>query len=117
MARVIKEEYEIYKNNKTKPNRSSISEINSESYKNDSTTVLKGNTIASVLSIDPDSKNMVVELNNGEKKNVQYETIEWNYEEHSAQENIDRMICPECGKPLRFTEGCIKCLNCTFSKC
>lgn len=120
MARVIKEEYEIYRNNKTKPNRSSISEIssiNSKSYKNDSTTVLKGNTIASVLSIDQDSKNMVVELNNGEKKNVQYEPIKWNYEEHSAQENIDRMICPECGKPLRFTEGCIKCLNCTFSKC
>ena len=25
--------------------------------------------------------------------------------------------CPNCGEPLTFTEGCMKCNNCGFSKC
>lgn len=44
-------------------------------------------------------------------------TIEWDYKEHSAQENIDHNICPDCGDTLLFSEGCMKCLNCGFSKC
>ena len=42
---------------------------------------------------------------------------EWNYRAHSIQENIDNSICPECGSKLRFSEGCMKCDNCGFSKC
>lgn len=41
----------------------------------------------------------------------------WDYKEHSAQENIDHNICPDCGDTLLFSEGCMKCLNCGFSKC
>lgn len=44
-------------------------------------------------------------------------TIGWDYKEHSAQENIDHNICPDCGDTLLFSEGCMKCLNCGFSKC
>jgi len=25
--------------------------------------------------------------------------------------------CPDCGAPLRFEEGCMKCESCGFSKC
>lgn len=41
----------------------------------------------------------------------------WNYKVHTIQENIDNSICPECGSKLRFSEGCMKCDNCGFSKC
>ena len=42
---------------------------------------------------------------------------EWNYREHTAQENIDHYICPNCGERLLLSEGCMKCVNCGFSKC
>ena len=42
---------------------------------------------------------------------------EYDYKEHSTQENIDNYVCPECGTPLITSEGCIKCINCGFSKC
>lgn len=107
MARVIKEEYENYKkisNNNTTKNNTDIKDI---------------------LTIDPIGPNedYLITYTDGTQRYVKGDTSDkpddnvWDYKEHSAQENIDRMICPECGEPLRFTEGCIKCLNCTFSKC
>ena len=110
MARVIKEEYENYKkisnNNTTKKNNTDIKDI---------------------LTIDPIGPNedYLITYTDGTQRHVHVkgDTSDkpddnvWDYKEHSAQENIDHMICPECGEPLRFTEGCIKCLNCTFSKC
>ena len=44
-------------------------------------------------------------------------TLEWNYTEHTPQENIDHYICPNCGERLLLSEGCMKCVNCGFSKC
>ena len=108
MARVIKEEYENYKKL-----------LNNDKTKNDT-------NIKDVLTIDPTGPNYedyLITFTDGSKKYVKSDTAEkpdvdvWDYKEHSPQENIDRMICPECGEPLRFAEGCIKCLNCAFSKC
>ena len=110
MARVIKEEYENYKKL-----------LNNDKTKNDTDTDIKD-----VLTIDPTGPNYedyLITFTDGSKKYVKSDTAEkpdvdvWDYKEHSPQENIDRMICPECGEPLRFVEGCIKCLNCAFSKC
>ena len=110
MARVIKEEYENYKKL-----------LNNDKTKNDTDTNIKD-----VLTIDPTGPNYedyLITFTDGSKKYVKSDTAEkpdvdvWDYKEHSPQENIDHMICPECGEPLRFAEGCIKCLNCAFSKC
>lgn len=49
--------------------------------------------------------------------NINPDTIKYNYKDYSPQENIDRKICPECGNNLILSEGCIKCMNCGFSKC
>ena len=43
--------------------------------------------------------------------------VSWNYKEHTVQENIDNFICPDCGSALTLSEGCMKCINCGFSKC
>ena len=45
------------------------------------------------------------------------ELVSWNYKEHTPQENIDNYICPDCGSGLTLSEGCMKCINCGFSKC
>ena len=45
------------------------------------------------------------------------ELVSWNYKEHTPQENIDNYICPDCGSELTLSEGCMKCINCGFSKC
>lgn len=45
------------------------------------------------------------------------EPVSWNYKEHTPQENIDNYICPDCGSELTLSEGCMKCINCGFSKC
>lgn len=41
----------------------------------------------------------------------------WDYTEHTPQENIDHYICPNCGERLLLSEGCMKCINCGYSKC
>ena len=44
-------------------------------------------------------------------------TLKWDYTEHTPQENIDHYICPNCGERLLLSEGCMKCINCGYSKC
>ncbi len=34
-----------------------------------------------------------------------------------AEQETDRMYCPECGEPIVFEEGCNICKNCGWSKC
>jgi ribonucleoside-diphosphate reductase alpha chain len=35
----------------------------------------------------------------------------------SSDSNIYKQKCPECGGVLSFSEGCVKCPNCGYSKC
>lgn len=34
-----------------------------------------------------------------------------------AEQETDKMYCPECGEPIVFEEGCNICKNCGWSKC
>lgn len=29
----------------------------------------------------------------------------------------DKMVCPDCGKPLTPMAGCLYCIECGYSKC
>lgn len=37
--------------------------------------------------------------------------------ESKAEEDNNQMKCPDCGQPISFTEGCVKCTSCAWSKC
>lgn len=74
------------------------------------------NGLLSATAIDIEKIcNDIVEKENCKSTDVS--VLGWNYKEHSIQENIDHSVCPECGVRLRFSEGCMKCDNCGFSKC
>lgn len=41
---------------------------------------------------------------------------DWDYKDHTFDENIDYGVCPDCGRELINAEGCVKCY-CGFTKC
>lgn len=41
---------------------------------------------------------------------------EYDYKTHTVQENIDNGVCPDCGRALYHSGGCINCV-CGFSLC
>lgn len=123
MARVIKEEYQKYKDGlyddeirewiREQPEDEILRLIGK---KNDQFKVNicdNCSEICDKIEFDKTSYYPTKVYNNSNKKDIP----EWNYKEHSVQENIDHNICPDCGDTLLFSEGCMKCLNCGFSKC
>lgn len=123
MARVIKEEYQKYKDGlyddeirewiREQPEDEILRLIGK---KNDQFKVNicdNCSEICDKIEFDKTSYYPTKVYNNSNKK----DNPEWNYKEHSVQENIDHNICPDCGDTLLFSEGCMKCLNCGFSKC
>ena len=123
MARVIKEEYQKYKDGlyddeirewiREQPEDEILRLIGK---KNDQFKVNicdNCSEICDKIEFDKTSYYPTKVYNNSNKK----DNPDWNYKEHSVQENIDHNICPDCGDTLLFSEGCMKCLNCGFSKC
>jgi len=37
--------------------------------------------------------------------------------ENNNSDDSSKFCCPECGEPIAFTEGCVKCTSCAWSKC
>ena len=111
MARVIKEEYQKYKDgiydNEIEEWLSTASYEEKWTLKHGTNNWAKG-CICDTEDVDSEEQS----TEKDEEKSV-----EWNYEEHTDQENIDHYVCPNCGDSLLFSEGCMKCLNCGFSKC
>jgi hypothetical protein len=35
----------------------------------------------------------------------------------SQPQSISQGVCPDCGSTLFYTEGCVKCQSCGYSKC
>ena len=114
MARVIKEEYQKYKDGIYD---NEIEEwLSTASYEEKWTLKHGTNNRAKVcICATEDTEDIDSEEQSTEKD--EEKSVEWNYEEHTDQENIDHYVCPNCGDSLLFSEGCMKCLNCGFSKC
>ena len=91
MARVIRQEYQNYKNG------------------------LYDNEITDKSDEDI-SPNTQIDNKEDMVSSTDY-TSDWDYTKHSVIENVNKGVCPECGSSLVHSEGCIKCINCYFSKC
>lgn len=133
MARVIKKEWNKYLNgeydNEVEEyiNTLSPNELNylntyraSESLPDEQKSYLcshaHSNSLSGVMSQDIGKiRNDIAGKENYKSSDIV--VLGWNYKDHSIQENIDHSICPDCGARLRFSEGCMKCDNCGFSKC
>lgn len=115
MARVIKEEYQKYKDGVYD---NEIEEWLSTASYEEKYDLLCGdsNTKKEVAEFtDPDLPGTPGEP--GIVSDEEWARLEWDYTEHTPQENIDHYICPNCGERLLLSEGCMKCINCGYSKC
>ena len=115
MARVIKEEYQKYKDGVYD---NEIEEWLSTASYEEKYDLLCGdsNTKKEVAEFtDPNLQGTPGEP--GIVSDEEWARLEWDYTEHTPQENIDHYICPNCGERLLLSEGCMKCINCGYSKC
>lgn len=115
MARVIKEEYQKYKDGVY---NNEIEEWLSTASYEEKYDLLCGdsNTKKEVAEFtDPNLPGTPGEP--GIVSDEDWARLEWDYTEHTPQENIDHYICPNCGERLLLSEGCMKCINCGYSKC
>ena len=117
MARVIKEEYQKYKDGEY--DDEIIEWLSTASYEEKwkllNPNISKGSKVD--VCIEPYRYDNNKELESSDASFSKESMVKWNYKDHTAQENIDNYICPDCGSPLTLSEGCMKCINCGFSKC
>ena len=117
MARVIKEEYQKYKDGEY--DDEIIEWLSTASYEEKwkllNPNISKDSKVD--VCIEPYRYDNNKELESSDASFSKESMVKWNYKDHTAQENIDNYICPDCGSPLTLSEGCMKCINCGFSKC
>jgi len=117
MARVIKEEYQKYKDGEY--DDEIIEWLTTASYEEKwkllNPNISKDSKVD--VCIEPYRYDNNKELESSDASFSKESMVKWNYKDHTAQENIDNYICPDCGSALTLSEGCMKCINCGFSKC